>query len=214
MRRPLVVIARNAEVAGALGVDLRYPVLEDPVHLEVMVVQGFSCVAVCDADGLDCEIVVIPEDLDLGGAHQLIASDPALDPLKLNADVGTFAWTTNEDGEVLLVRQAYGHQVWALPGGELHVAETPDVAVTREVREETGYDVNVDRVVALYGRQQHIGIYFACSLVGGTQRTDFDTEVAEIGWFDPADPPPRTSPVIGLLRGDIASGSVPARFFG
>ena len=59
----------------------------------------------------------------------------------------------------------------------------------------------------------HIGIYFACSFAGGEPRTDFDTEVAELGWFDPADPPQPCSPVIGLLRTDLASGNVPARFF-
>lgn len=65
----------------------------------------------------------------------------------------------------------------------------------------------------MYGRRQHLGVYFACSMVGGEARTEFDTEVAEMGWFDPADPPPGTSPVIPLLMADLASGSVPARFF-
>ena len=210
---PLVIIAADADVGLQLGRDFRYPVLDDPAHVEVLVGQGFSCIAVCDPGPLECDLVFIEAGYDVGRAHQHISTTPGLDPLKLNADLGTFAWVTDDDGQLLLVRHDYGPRAWALPGGTIDIAEPPDAAVVREVREETGHDVTVDRLVAMYGRKQHIGIYFACSFAGGEPRTDFDTEVAEIGWFDPADPPQPCSPVIGLLRTDLASGSVPARFF-
>ncbi len=213
MERPVVVVAVNAEVAAVLAADFRWPLVADAGVAASLVGQGLSCVvtAPVSVDG-DFELVSIEEHLDVGGAHQHIAALSHLDPLRLNADVGTFGWVADA-GRVLLVRQAYGYGVWALPGGMLSVGETPDRAVVREVREETGFDVSADRVVALYGRRQHIGIYFACSLAGGEMRTEFDSEVAEVGWFDPDDLPPKASPVISLLRADIASGEVPARFF-
>ena len=124
-----------------------------------------------------------------------------------------FAWTSDGAGRVLMVKQAYGRSLWMLPGGELHLQEAPDKAVAREAKEETGYEVEVERLIAVYGRQQHIGLYFACRAVGGEERTDFDTEVADVGWFDPAEPPAPPSPVIGLLRTDLAAGEVAARFF-
>lgn len=214
MERPVVVVAADIEVASALARDFRWPMLADPGHAAVLVEQGFSCVVSCDVSGLDeCHVVEIEMGLDVGGAHQHIASMSHLDPLRLNADVGTFAWVSDDEGQVLLVRQAYGYGVWALPGGVLGLGEAPTQAVVREVLEETGYEVSVDRVVALYGRRQHIGMYFACSVVGGERRTDSDSEVAEVDWFHPDDLPPKTSPVISMLRADVASGDVPARFF-
>lgn len=214
MDRPIVVRAPESDVGAAIARDFRWPLVHDAGHAAVLVEQGFSCVVTCEPGPLAaCELVELEAGIDVGSAHQHIAAMSHLDPLRLNADVGTFGWVTDADGAVLLVRQAYGYGVWALPGGVLGLGETPDRAVAREVREETGYDVSVERVIALYGRKHHIGIYFACALSGGELRTDSDSEVAEVGWFHPDDLPPKASPVIGLLRSDLASGEVMARFF-
>lgn len=213
MNRPLLLVVPNPDLAHQLGRDFRYPVVDHESHVEVLIGQGFSCVSIVHPGALPCEIVEIDLDADVGAAHQTIAAIPGLDPLKLNADVGTFAWVTDDDGRVLLVRQAYGFKAWGLPGGELNVGETPVDAVAREVREETGYDVLVDGLVAMYGRRQHIGVYFACSVVGGEARRSFDTEVAEIAWFDPDQLPERCSPVVGMVRNDVEAPRAPARFF-
>lgn len=210
----VVITVVDPELARVLGADFRWPVVTDTAHAAVLVIQGFSCVVVGDAGDLpDCRLVAIPDGVDVGAAHQHVAAQPGLDPLRLNADVGAFAWVTDDDNRLLLVRSAYGYGTWGLPGGTIGLYEAPDQAVVREVSEETGYDVAADRIVALYGRRQHIGIYFACSLRGGEARTSFDTEVAEVGWFDPAEPPPRASPVVPLLQGDLGRGEVAARFF-
>lgn len=213
MDRPLLLVVPNTDLAHRLGRDFRYPVLDHPNHVEVLIGQGFSCVSIVHPGELACEIIEIDLDADAGAAHQAIAAVPGLDPLKLNADVGTFAWVTDDAGRVLLVHQAYGFKAWGLPGGELEVGETPVDAVTREVREETGYDVRVDGLVAMYGRRQHIGVYFACSVVGGEPRRDFDTEVAAIDWFAPDELPERCSPVVGMVRNDVGAARAPARFF-
>jgi ADP-ribose pyrophosphatase YjhB (NUDIX family) len=210
----VVITVVDPELARVLGADFRWPVVSDAAHAVVLVDQGFSCVVVGDVEDLPgCRLITVPDGVDVGGAHQHVAAQPGLDPLRLNADVGVFAWVTDDEHRLLLVRAAYGYGTWGLPGGTIGLYEALDQAVAREVREETGYEVGVDRVVALYGRRQHIGVYFACSLQGGEARTDFDTEVAEVGWFDPAEPPPRTSPVIPLLLADLASGEAAARFF-
>ena len=210
----LVIAVADPELARILGADFRWPVVTDTAHAAVLVIQGFSCVVVGDTDDLpECRLITVPDGVDVGGAHQHVAAQPGLDPLRLNADVGAFAWVTDDAGRLLLVRSAYGYGTWGLPGGTIGLYEPPDQAVVREAREETGFDVSADRVVALYGRRQHIGVYFACSLQGGDARTEFDTEVAEIGWFDPAEPPPRTSPVVPLLLADLGTGPMAARFF-
>lgn len=57
------------------------------------------------------------------------------------------------DGRILLLKQdATGDEdyVWVLPGGGVEHGETFEAALTREVREETGLDVDVREVVGAY----------------------------------------------------------------
>ncbi|MFC4150234.1 NUDIX hydrolase [Micromonospora mangrovi] len=59
------------------------------------------------------------------------------------------AVVTDDTGRVLLCRRELGGR-WALPGGRLHRAECPSVAVVREIRAETGWDVELIDLVGLY----------------------------------------------------------------
>jgi ADP-ribose pyrophosphatase YjhB (NUDIX family) len=53
--------------------------------------------------------------------------------------------------EVLLVR-GIDDGLWTLPGGWAEVGETPAQAVEKEVREEAGFEVRAERVLALLDR--------------------------------------------------------------
>jgi ADP-ribose pyrophosphatase YjhB (NUDIX family) len=56
--------------------------------------------------------------------------------------------------EILLVRdRAEGW--WTLPGGWADVGESPSEAVTREIREESGYETSAVKLLALYDRDRH-----------------------------------------------------------
>lgn len=58
------------------------------------------------------------------------------------------------DAKILLVREL-SDQRWTLPGGWADVGEAPAVAAARETREESGFEVQITKVAALYDRDLH-----------------------------------------------------------
>ena len=103
-------------------------------------------------------------------------------------------------GRVLLQRRA-DFNVWGLPGGSVEVGETLEAAVKREVKEETGYDVEVVRLVGAYSEPadttvrypsgdvvHYVSLTFECRVVGGRPQTDAESTGQR--WFRTDDLPP------------------------
>src|ERR671914_266389 len=81
------------------------------------------------------------------------------------------------DGEsVLLVKQSYGNRYWSLPGGGVEAGESIDQAAIREVREETGLEIRIKRVVGMYVKrdEEALAVTFAGEVVGGTMQQATD----------------------------------------
>lgn len=62
------------------------------------------------------------------------------------------------DGAVLLHRRR-DNDLWALPGGVMEIGESVVQAVTREVREETGFEVAPVRLIGIYSDPKHVFAY-------------------------------------------------------
>jgi 8-oxo-dGTP pyrophosphatase MutT (NUDIX family) len=56
----------------------------------------------------------------------------------------------DDKGRVLLVRHTYGRLNWELPGGGAETGESPGQTAVREMLEETGLDVEIDRLTGAY----------------------------------------------------------------
>jgi ADP-ribose pyrophosphatase YjhB (NUDIX family) len=83
--------------------------------------------------------------------------DPAA-PAANSLVVGSSAVITDSEGRILLHRRSDSGN-WALPGGAMELGETLAGCAVREVREETGFEVRIDRIVGIYSDPGHVFAY-------------------------------------------------------
>ncbi|GAA4205690.1 NUDIX hydrolase [Microbispora amethystogenes] len=83
--------------------------------------------------------------------------DPAA-PEPNSLVVGVSAVVSDEKGRILMQRRA-DNGLWALPGGGMDMTESVPQTAVREVKEETGYDIEITGIVGLYTDARHIIAY-------------------------------------------------------
>ena len=84
-----------------------------------------------------------------------------------------------KDGKALIIKR--GHEPrkgeWSLPGGRVELGETLIEAVRREIREETGLEVEVGALLEVFDRVHRVGdrvqyhfviLDYLCTCTGGT----------------------------------------------
>ncbi len=105
------------------------------------------------------------------------------------------------DDRLLLVRRGIEpyRGCWDIPGGFIEQDELPQEAARREVREETGLEVDLTGLLGFYldrylyqGEQGvTLNVYFLARVVGGQERAGDDA--AELGWFAADELPARVA---------------------
>lgn len=108
--------------------------------------------------------------------------------------VGVFATIRDERGRVLLCHRT-DCDWWNQPGGGLEGGETPWQGVVREVCEECGLEVVVERLAGVYSwapKKDEIIFSFVCRVTGGTLGTS--DEADDVDYFSPDAFPPNTFP--------------------
>ena len=102
----------------------------------------------------------------------------------------------DDDGRILMIHKT-DNDKWALPGGGHEIGESIAETVVREVKEETGYDVEVVGISGTYTNPRHLMAYddgevrqqfsiaFRANLIGGSPRTS--SESKQVRWIAPGD---------------------------
>jgi 8-oxo-dGTP pyrophosphatase MutT (NUDIX family) len=114
--------------------------------------------------------------------------------------VGVVGLGVDPNGHVILARHRFGAPEWRFLGGFLSPRERLEDALAREVREETGIEIEVGPILeANQGyRWQRIELVYAYRPLGGTER--LSEELVEVRAFDPANLPDVRADQRGIIE--------------
>jgi ADP-ribose pyrophosphatase YjhB (NUDIX family) len=143
--------------------------------------------------GIAAEILSAGTDVSIIKTKQLLIEEHGYATPKLDV-----RGVVIDQNKVLLVKELSDGK-WTLPGGWVDVGESPAYSAEREVWEESGYKVKVNRLLALYDNRKHdfyptfthiYKIFFLCELIGGSPKNSIETSDAQ---FFPLDAIPTLS---------------------
>lgn len=132
---------------------------------------------------ISAELLALKTDLPIKKIRGLFCNESGYQTPKLDTRSAIF-----QDGKILLVKENNGK--WSLPGGWVDVNRSVAENAVKEVREEAGLDVSVDRVIAVQDRARHnlpvypygvCKIFLLCTLLGGSFKQN--TETTESAYF-------------------------------
>ncbi|GCE16664.1 NUDIX domain-containing protein [Dictyobacter kobayashii] len=116
-----------------------------------------------------------------------------IDSALRNFRIAVSALIFDRQGQILLaLRRDIGW--WNLPGGGMEIGETVEEAVHREVREETGLEIEIEQLVGVYSKpqKQEVVLTFRCHVIGGT--LSVTEESSECRYFIPTNLPRNVLP--------------------
>jgi 8-oxo-dGTP diphosphatase len=117
--------------------------------------------------------------------------------------VGVGAIIVNPEGQLFLSRRGSlaknERGLWEFPGGSVEFGETLALALTREMCEEFGIDIQVGELLdvvdhILVDEKQHwISPTYICQIISGKPEIKEPEKCSQIGWFLPDEVPDELS---------------------
>jgi 8-oxo-dGTP diphosphatase len=116
-------------------------------------------------------------------------------------------------GRVLLCQQSQGHRLWSLPGGKIRNGESPVHAVVRDIREETGTDIEIVDLVGMYhltgqGADDHLPdvlVHVFRGKLDGEATLNAPGRICRLSWHDPDTLPEPMTPTAARALADAAA---------
>jgi 8-oxo-dGTP diphosphatase len=139
--------------------------------------------------------------------------EPVLEFTDYDTRLAAYAVIVDDQDRVLLALWNEPEvPLWTLPGGGVDLHETAEEGAVREVREETGYDVELDgllgvdtlvlsperRILPSERWQKNVRVVFRAHVVGGELTKELDGSTDEARWIPLADV--AGLPRVGLVR--------------
>lgn len=128
------------------------------------------------------------------------------DPYRHSVSVAGVA--VRDDGKVLVIRRRDNNQ-WQAPGGILEADEQIEAGLRREVREETGIDVEPEQLTGVYKHMKLgvVALVFRCRVVGGSPvETD---ESSAVEWHSPQEVSVQMTEAFAVRVHDALNGPWP-----
>ncbi|WP_077211637.1 NUDIX hydrolase [Bacillus dakarensis] len=91
-------------------------------------------------------------------------------------NVTVSGYITNEKNETLLVKTSWRSDTYELPGGGVDFGETLDMALCREILEETGIETELSGVTGVYSNGNTICVVFRGKCIGGALQLSDETK--------------------------------------
>lgn len=136
--------------------------------------------------------------------HSLLATEEVMSTFALQRGYPTpkvdVRGAIIQNGEILLVKELADGR-WSMPGGWADIGESAAEMVIREVKEESGFDVKIDKLVGVFNNNRSeprdlfhaYKLVFLCSIIGGEARGSYET--LQVGFF-----PLRELPILSTSR--------------
>lgn len=160
----------------------------------------------------DCGAALLERDMGTPPARRLVCRRCGRIRYR-NPTVGV-AVVIMEENRLLLGRRARGPyaEMWCIPCGYVEWGEDVRDAARREMREETGLEVEIGDVVAVHSNfhdpaRLTVGIWFRGRVLGGVAKAGDDLD--QLQYFSVAEPPPLAFPTDRLIIEQLRALCVP-----
>ena len=138
---------------------------------------------------ISAEMLVEKTELNIGKVKDLFCNEVGYQTPKIDTRAAIF-----KDNKILLTHE--NNDTWSLPGGWCDVLESVKSNTIKEVKEETGLNVNPTKVISIQDRNKHnkpiyaygvCKIFVLCDLIDG--KFEKNIETTEIKYFSLSDLP-------------------------
>ena len=138
---------------------------------------------------ISAEMISAKTDIPIDKVYHIFCNETGYQTPKVDTRAAVFV-----DGKILLVHENNG--TWALPGGWCDVDQSIASNTVKEVKEETGLNVFVEKLIAVQDWRKHnvtnyaygvVKIFSLCKYKSGKFESNIET--TEIGFFEKTEIP-------------------------